>query len=155
MEPEEIESAYEGLTTLLRSATEFSVLDGWSAEMIGAHVAINNDEIAAVAEAVARGETTHYDNADGVDDANLRDFASRVGGRAGVAAEIERSARRLAEAKRMLGPVAEHTEIPVLIHDNGNVVVDRPLAIGDFIEGNATFHLDMHHEQVRALVRDE
>jgi hypothetical protein len=119
--------------------------------MIGAHVAMNNDAIAAVAESVARGEALSYDNATGVDDATLRDFVARVHGRGGVADEIDRSARRLAEAKRQLNSDTALTEIPVLIHDNGAVVVDRPLAIGDFIVGNATYHLAMHTEQVRAL----
>jgi hypothetical protein len=43
----------------------------------------------------------------------------------------------------------------VHIVDNGAVVVDRPLAIGDLIVGNVTFHLASHLEQLRALSRDE
>ena len=151
MEVDEIESAYEELVSLLRSHASLEPAEGWSAEMIGAHVAMNNHEIASVAERVARGETARYDNAEGVDDATLRDFVTRVGGRGGVADEVERSARRMADAKRRLTPEAALTEVPVIIHDNGRVVVDGPLPIGDFIVGNATFHLELHTEQLRAL----
>jgi len=119
--------------------------------MIGAHVALNNDEIASVAEAVARGESVRYDNATVVDDATLRAFVDRHDGRSGVANEIDRSARRLAAAQRGLSADAALVEIPVLVHDNGVVVVDQPWTIGDLIGGNATFHLASHLEQVRAL----
>jgi hypothetical protein len=151
MDPDEIESAYDELTALFRSSTPFATSEGWSAEMVGAHVAMNNDAIASVAESVARGESVRYDNAEGVDDDALRDFIDRVDGRLGVADEIERSARRLAAAQRSLSAEAALTEIPVLIHDNGVVVVDRPLVIGDFITGNATYHLATHLDQIRAL----
>jgi hypothetical protein len=151
MDADEIESAYDELTKLFRSGSPFAVADGWSAEMIGAHVALNNDEIASVAEAVARGESVRYDNATVVDDATLRAFVDRHDGRSGVANEIDRSARRLAAAQRGLSADAALVEIPVLVHDNGVVVVDQPWTIGDLIGGNATFHLASHLEQVRAL----
>jgi hypothetical protein len=151
MEPEEIESAYDELTALIRSGVSSAPVTGWSLEMIGAHVALNNDEIALVAETVARGESASYDNSSGVDDDVLRSFVNRVGGGVGVADEITRSAHRLAEARRLLGDDAALTEVPVVIHDGGEVVVDRPLAIGDFIVGNATYHLEAHLEQARAL----
>lgn len=151
MDADEIEAAYEEFVSLLRSGDFAVPVDGWTAEMIGAHVALNNDEIAAVAEAVTRGESVAYDNAAGVDDATLREFAERAGGREGVADEIDRTARRLAQAQRALGAATRLVEIPVVIHDQGQLVVDRPLAIGDFVVGNATYHLELHLEQLKTL----
>ena len=71
---------------------------GWPAELVAAHVARNNDLIAATAEEVAEGAEVAYDNASTVDDVDLAAYATSVGGLAGLAGEIERSAARLAAA---------------------------------------------------------
>jgi hypothetical protein len=151
MECEEIESAYEESSALVRSAISTAPATGWSIEMIGAHIALNNEQIALVAEKVARGESASYDNASRVGDDTLRAFVDRVGGGGGIADGITRSAHRLAEARRQLGDNPALTEVPVVIHDGGEVVVEQPLAIGDFIVGNATYHLEAHLEQARSL----
>jgi len=124
----------------------------WSVELVAAHVAANNDLIAQAAEAVARGEETVYDNAASVDEAALARLVDEAVGLRGLAAEVERSADRLAAAYRALG-AAREAAIHVHIEDNGDVVRDGPLPIGAFIEGNASFHLDAHHEQIRLLQR--
>ena len=41
--------------------------------------------------------------------------------------------------------------LPVLIVDGGRVIGDDPMGIRSFIEGNASFHLDKHLGQLRAL----
>ncbi len=42
----------------------------------------------------------------------------------------------------------------VVIRDNGEIVQDGPIPIGGFVEGNASFHLDLHLEQLKALEPD-
>jgi uncharacterized protein YciI len=123
---------------------------GWSAEVIAAHVAKNNDLIAATAELIAEGAEVAYDNAPTIDEVELAAYATSVGGLPGMAAEIERSAARLEAARDALGAKAE-TPVHVVIRDGGVVVRDGPTAIGAFIDGNASFHLRMHYEQLRAL----
>jgi uncharacterized protein YciI len=123
---------------------------GWAAEVVAAHVAKNNDLIAATAEQVAEGAEVSYDNASTIDEAELAAYAASVGGLAGLAAEIERSAARLEAARDALGAMAS-APVHVIIRDGGEIVQDGPIPIGAFIEGNATFHLRLHHEQIKAL----
>lgn len=122
----------------------------WPAELVAAHIARNNDLIAAVAEQIAAGHEISYDNRDGVDDAELARYASDAGGLAGLAREVERSAGRLARARDSLGDRAG-TPVQVIIRDHGQIVRDGPMTIGAFIEGNGSFHLDLHLEQLKAL----
>jgi len=123
---------------------------GWSAAVVAAHVAKNNELIATTAELIAAGAEVSYDNASTIDAAELAAYATSVGGLAGLAAEIERTAARLEAARGALGANADRP-VHVIIRDGGEVVHDGPIPIGAFIEGNATTHLRMHHEQVRAL----
>jgi hypothetical protein len=151
MDPAEIEAAYGPFVAAL-NAGGFAVPEqGWSAELIGAHVAANNDLIAALAEAVARGETPHYDNEVAVDDHELGEFVTRFGGLTGVAREVRRSATRLADARRSLDDESASRQVRAVIHDNGELVLDGDVAIEAFIEGNATFHLQRHFDQLREL----
>jgi uncharacterized protein YciI len=122
----------------------------WPAELIAAHVIRNNDLIAETAERVAAGEDVSYDNAAVIDDDSLASYAAQAGGLAGLAREVERSAARLDRARQALGDRAG-TLVPALISDHGQVVRDEPIPIGAFIEGNASFHLDLHLEQLKAL----
>jgi uncharacterized protein YciI len=122
----------------------------WPAELVAAHIARNNDLIAGVAEQIAAGRQVSYDNAAGVDESELAGYAASAGGRAGLAHEVERSAARLERARDALGELAG-TAVDVRISDHGALVVDRPLTIGDLITGNASYHLALHHDQLRAL----
>jgi uncharacterized protein YciI len=124
--------------------------DGWTAELVAAHVVKNNDLIATTAELVAEGAEVSYDNASTIDEVELAAYAVSVGGLAGLAGEIERSAGRLEAARDTLGELAG-TPIHVIIRDGGDIVQDGPIPIGAFIEGNATFHLNLHHDQLKAM----
>jgi uncharacterized protein len=123
---------------------------GWPAELVAAHVIKNNDLIADTAELVAEGAEVSYDNAAAVDEVELAAYATSVGGLPELAAEVERSAARLEAARDALGVKAD-TPVHVVIHDSGTVVRDGPISIGAFIDGNATFHLRAHHEQLKGL----
>ena len=126
----------------------------WPAELVAAHIARNNDLIAELAKRIAgAGQPADYDNATGVDEAELGNFASSVGGLAGLAREVERSAARLERARDALGDKAD-TPVQVTIRDHGEIVSDGPRTIGAFIDGNASFHLELHHEQLKALRPD-
>jgi uncharacterized protein YciI len=122
----------------------------WPAEFVAAHVAINNDQIADAAENVVRGQEVVYDNAPSVDENELSRFVEQVDGLVGLAEEIKRSAARLDQAYGALGDLAG-TSIQVHIRNGREIAYDGPMLIGAFIEGNATRHLDLHHEQLKTL----
>jgi len=122
----------------------------WPAELVAAHIARNNDMIAAAAEQVAAGHEVSYDNESGVDDAELAAYAQNAGGLPGLASEVARSARRLEQAAIALGDRAG-TPVQVIIRDHGQIVRDGPMTIGAFIDGNASFHLELHLAQLKAL----
>jgi uncharacterized protein YciI len=151
MASESLTAAYVPFVASLLAGGFTDPRDGeWPAELVAAHVAKNNDLIAATAELVADGAEVSYDNAGTIDEVELAAYAASVGGLAGLAAEVERSAARLEAARDALGAKAD-MQIHVLIRDAGEVVRNGPIPIGAFIDGNATFHLSMHHEQIKAL----
>ncbi|HXW47622.1 MAG TPA: YciI family protein [Streptosporangiaceae bacterium] len=146
-----LEAAYAPFIASLLAGGFGPPPDGeWPAELVAAHVARNNDLIAKVVEQVAAGEQVGYDNADEVDEVKLASYAAEAGGAAGLAGEVERSAARLERARDALGNRAG-TLVHVVIRDHDQVVQDGPIPIGQFIEGNATFHLDLHLEQLKSL----
>jgi hypothetical protein len=118
---------------------------------VAAHVTCNNDFIAEMAERIAAGEQPSYDNAKAIDAALLSAYADEVGGIPGLADAIEVSARRLAAARAALDETTEGHMLPAIIRDGDDVVNDGPIPIGRFIEGKASFHLDLHVKQLKAL----
>jgi hypothetical protein len=151
MDHDTIESAYAPFVAVLREGGFSEPTEGWPAELVAAHVTRNNDLIAEMAERIAAGEQPEYDNLVAVNDAALRAYSDDVGGIPGLADAIETSARRLAAARVALDEVTADYMLPVIIRDGGDIVRDGPIPIGSFIEGNASFHLDLHFEQLRAL----
>ncbi|HXY43720.1 MAG TPA: hypothetical protein VEH29_06005 [Acidimicrobiales bacterium] len=146
-----IEAAHAPFVASLRAGSFKAPEEGWPAELIGAHVAVNNQLIAEVAERVGAGDHPSYDNAVAVDEAELQAFADAAGGLGELADAVERSAARLAAAHSALSEEQASTLVQAVIHDGGTVVVDRPMAVGSLCEGNAGFHLENHREQLRAL----
>jgi hypothetical protein len=136
-----ISAAYAPFTAALLGSRFAEPEPGeWTAEQIAAHVTLNNDLIAEMAERIAAGETVAYDNEPAVTDEDLTRYAAEAGGLTGLAREVERSAARLEQAKAALGERAG-TELPVVIRDGGEIVQDGPIPVGAFIDGNAAFHL--------------
>jgi uncharacterized protein YciI len=154
MDSVNIEAAYAPfVAALLAGGFEAPPEGEWSAEKVAAHVVRNNDLIADAAEKIAAGTPVSYDNATSLDEEALDQLIDLAGGLVGLARELERSAMRLSRSYVALGDANVHTELPVVIADHGQTVRDGPMSIGDLIEGNASFHLEMHYEQLRALQR--
>ncbi len=151
MDREAITDGYTPFAAELRRGTFSVPKEGWPAELIGAHVARNNELIAEAAEGVATGESPVYDNAAAVDEDALRAYAEAAGGLPGLADAVESSALRLAEAWAALAGAAVEYPLPVRIIDSGQLVRNGPVPLRDFIEGNASFHLQMHLDQLREL----
>jgi hypothetical protein len=152
MDAAEIEGAYGSFALALRAGGFVRPDSGWDASLIAAHVAANNDLIASVAEDIAAGQRPSYDNAEVIDDDRLREIAAAAGSLDAMAELIARSAARLARAWEQLGPELGNVEVPAKIADGGQVVRDGPVPIRTFIEGNATFHLQLHLGQLHSLL---
>ena len=152
MDGAEIQGAYRVFVDTLRAGGFNEPATGWDASLIAAHIAANNDSIASAAEEIAAARHPSYDNAEAIDDERLREITLVAGSLEGLAGLIETSAARLAHAWELLGPELGQIEVPVRIADGGQVVRDGPIPIRAFIEGNATIHLQLHLDQLRALL---
>jgi hypothetical protein len=147
----EIQQAYQAFADALRAGQFTRPGTGWDASLIAAHVTASNDTIASVAEQIAAGQHPSYDNAGVSDAGRLREIASAAGTLGNLAAQVLQSAARLARAWEQLGPELGKTEVPAKIADSGQVVHDAPIPIREFIERNATSHLQLHLAQLQAL----
>ena len=151
MDAETIQNAYGPFVAALREGGFVAPTEGWSAELVAAHVSRNNDLISEAAEQIIAGEEPSYDNSAAVEDAELGPYADLFDGLGALADAVETSARRLAAAWAALGEVRGTYLLPALIRDAGTVVNEEPIPIRKFIEGNASFHLDLHFAQLKAL----
>jgi hypothetical protein len=147
-----VEEVYLTFAATLRTGGFLRPAAGWDAPLIAAHVAANNDLIASVAEDIAAGRPRPYNNAEVIDDERLRDIASAAGSLDALAELVVSSAARLAHAWELLGPELGKVEVPATIADGGQIVRDGPIPIRTFIEGNATFHLQLHLDQLCRLL---
>lgn len=125
--------------------------DGWTAEMVAAHVALNNECFTGAARAVLSGQAPVYDNEVAVDPDELREQITRLGDRTAIAEWVRRSAQEMDALHRSLTEDQRETPMPTTIRHDGTVIVDEPRPLGQMIVGNATFHLQMHLDQLRGL----
>jgi hypothetical protein len=151
MDAQQIEAAYLAFADALRSGGFLVPAQGWDASLIAAHIATNNDLISSAAEQIADGGVASYDNTGVIDDAMLRTVVAATGDLGDLARLVTTSAVRLASAWERLGPGRGAVEVPARIADGGRLVSDGPVPIRAFIEGNATFHLQRHTDQLNAL----
>jgi hypothetical protein len=151
MDHYDIETAYEPFVSELRAEGFATPAEGWCAEMVAAHVAVNNELIATAAELVIAGQHPYYDNETAVDDTKLRAFVDSVKDISGLATAAEVSAQRLTAAAEALDENSLEYALPVRIVEASGVVHNGPIPFGEFVNGNATFHLERHLEQLKAL----
>jgi Mycothiol maleylpyruvate isomerase N-terminal domain len=148
-----IEQAYEPFLAVVQAGgfREPTSDEGWSADMVVAHVTRNNDHWSRAAREVVAGGRVGYDNETDVDAEVLRRHLADLGGPEAVQADLRRSVRELAAAYDQLGDLRD-TVIPVRIVSDGRTVADGARPVGDMLVGNATYHLQMHLEQMLALL---
>jgi hypothetical protein len=153
MDSAAIEEAYQPFTSALREGVfhEPAAGGGWTAEMVAAHVVLNNDRFADAVDELLTTGSTAVDNENAVTDEVLQAHVEATGGLVELAADVSRSAGRLAAAYDELQGSGRDAEVPFRIRHEGTVIRDRPGRLGDLIEGNATYHLQMHLDQLLAL----
>jgi hypothetical protein len=72
MDSHAVEAAYVPFVTELRNGGFADPVQGWAAELVAAHIACSNTDIAAVAELAAAGQQPSFDTLAAVDDEQLR-----------------------------------------------------------------------------------
>jgi hypothetical protein len=152
MDAAEIEQAFEPFVEAVRTGgfRAPTSAEGWTADLVAAHVTLNNDHWTRAARDVIAGTPSAYDNETAVDAEALGRHVAAMGEQERMVADLRRSVVELAAAYDDLGDLRA-TVIPVRIVSDGAVVRDSPAAVGDMIVGNATYHLRMHTEQLLAL----
>ena len=151
MSPEALERAYVTIVRELRDGDFEPAARGWSAEHIAAHVALNNDCLTSAARDVLAGGAASYNNESVVDIDQLTAYASKFTGLGDLADDVARSATDLAAAYADLTDTDPDAELEIVLHHDGRIVRDGRGPLAELIEGNSTFHLSMHTDQLLAL----
>jgi hypothetical protein len=127
---------------------DFAGLDGdWGADMVLAHLAVNDGLLIAAVRSVLAGEPAPYDNAEATNDELLR----AQGPRPALIDRLQTSSRQLVDVASQLMDGLDAVEIPVHIADGGQTAVDGPMAIGRLLEIHATVHLPGHLSQLEGM----
>ena len=143
--------AFRPIADSLRDDRFASPDAGWTAEQVGAHVALNNEFWTEAALAATRGGELRYDNGPAVDVDVLDAYVSRVGSLDALADRVLASADELEAAFVVLTPEQRELSVQVTIRDGGEVVVEGPHRLDTFVEINATRHVAMHLDQLLSL----
>jgi hypothetical protein len=142
---------YGPFVALLRDGQFSTPAEGWSAELIGAHIARATDHMAELVNEVLAGGTPAFDNRDDVEEDELREYIESRGGVGALADALDGSARQLSDVAAALDDGQRDVLIPVKLVDNGAVVVDRPVPLGALLQTHVNLHLSGHFEQLQAL----
>ena len=125
----------------------------WTAERVVAHVATNDDAMAAVCRALINGGTPTFGNETCHDEAALDGLVDRAGGTMVDVVAVGRV--RAATMRLLLGRLDDDqlaTAVAAHLTDHGNVVLDAPVPWGTLALATETgFHLPLHTEQLRSL----
>jgi hypothetical protein len=140
MDTTELRAAYESVAAEVDTGGFGPPPPGeWDAGRIVAHLALNDDLLASVTEAVLAGLAVGFDNR-----ASLRPEPATVD-------VLRRSGARLCDLVDRLTEEQAATVLPVLIQDGDEIAVDRPMPWGVLLGLQASFHLPAHGDQLRAL----
>ena len=126
-------------------------LTGWSAEMIAAHVAVNNEIFTELAVGLNVGRAVGYDNTQSANDEILKTFIGACGGLDGLVKRLTTSGDQLLQALAVLTPEQFNSELPVRIVHEGAVIADGWETFSILVDRHLTSHLEMHERQVAKL----
>ena len=160
----EADDADDGLTALASAYDRFfteatqvgftSPPDGeWDAAQVVAHVAVNDDAMAAICRALVHGGTPAFDNTNANDASTLDGVVASVPDIATLIDIGRQRSRVLIGLLASLDDDQRATEVPCHLVDHGEVVLDRALPWGQLaIATQADFHLPLHTRQLHDLL---
>ena len=148
MDTASLESTYERILDLASTCEFKAEPDGWTAEMVLAHLTVNDDLlIEAVRDVLANKPTHHHDNAASTDDDRL----AKQGTLPELIDKLRTSSRQLCDLAGQLGPLSD-TPVVVRIQDNGETVVDdQTWPIAQLLKIHSDVHLPGHLSQLEEL----
>jgi hypothetical protein len=148
MDTASLESAYERILDLAASGEFTRDGEGWTAELVLAHLTVNDELlIEAVRAVLANKPTHHYDNGPATDDDKLR----QQGSLPEVIDKLRTSSRQLCDLASQLGPL-EDTPVVVDIADGGQTAVDNQTwPIAQLLQVHTDMHLPGHLSQLEGL----
>jgi hypothetical protein len=127
--------------------------DGWGADRVLAHMAVNDGLLAATTRQLLDDDPSPaYDNALSQDSGNLDAFAKSVGGRAGLPGAVRKQADRLMSLIEQLDDQRADTALPVRIKDGDEYVIDGPTPWSRIVRAQHAFHVPAHTDQLRELL---
>ena len=125
----------------------------WNAAQVVAHVALNDDAMAAVCRSLIHGAAPAFGNEPCQDRGALDAVVASAGG--SLAGVVGVAHERAETVRLLLGRLDDDqlaTEVPCRLLDHGAVVLDAPMAWRKLaVDTQAGFHLPLHTEQLRAL----
>jgi hypothetical protein len=148
MDTSSLESVYERILEMAASSDFAAPAEGWPAELVLAHLAVNDDAlIDALRDVLANKPTHRYDNSAAIDEERLR----AQGGLAEVIDKLRTSSRQVCDLARQLGPL-EDTPVEVHIKDGDDMVIDgETWPIGRLVQVHGEMHLPGHLSQLEGL----
>ncbi len=125
----------------------------WSHLQVVAHVAVNDDGIAAVSRGIVQRLETRFDNALPNDLATLDVLVkAHDGDLAALVATARQRAQEVVLLLERLGPEQLETRVPCRLVDHGEVVLDESMEWGRIaVTVQAGRHLPAHTDQLRSL----
>lgn len=145
-------ASYKALLSEAATGAFLDPVEGWSAAMILAHIAINDRHLAVVTEAVCAGCFARHDNADAINDNGLREYAARLGWD-GLLVEVRQARDALMAAASAMTEQQGQQLVDTHLVDAGTVVVDDALPWSRLLMVHAQHHLPGHMRQLAALRR--
>ncbi len=150
MDHASLSSVYERILELAASGDFAGRQDegGWNAELVLAHITVNDDLlIEAVRAVLANKPTPHYDNAAAIDEDNLRGQGTLPE----LVDKLRTSSRQVCDLASQLGPL-EDTPVVTTIRDGDQLHMNGdPMPIGRLLEIHALVHLPSHLFQLEGL----
>jgi len=125
--------------------------NGWTAELVVAHLLATTENFLAVGDGVKRGERPDCGDPEVVADDTLARRASQSGGLAGLSAQLAEAGERLAAHADSLSDAEAATPVRFTVYHEGRQLVDEPRAWGKILAGQTSFHLPLHRKQLEAL----
>ncbi|HZQ26127.1 MAG TPA: hypothetical protein VFA94_00390 [Acidimicrobiales bacterium] len=152
MDTASLESAYRRILDLARTASFATPPAGsgeWGAELVLAHVTVNDELLLEAARAVLAGVVgAAYDNGLAVDEAHLA--AQAEPGLAALVDRLQTSSHNLVDVAIQLDTERAGVVLPVHIVDGGQVMVDQPMPMGRLLDIHAEVHLPSHLSQLES-----
>jgi hypothetical protein len=152
MDASALRSAYEEFFTEAEAGGFGAPPAGeWTAELVLAHVAANDELLTAATQSVIDGNPQTYYNHDAIDTALLVSRAASAGDDlTALIGRARATSVRLCELAELLGQ-GDHVWVHTQVQDSDELIIDQPLPWARTLDIHAKVHLPLHTDQLRSL----